>query len=297
MPLSFKRDPRLDDRLTRYLLGMLPEAEAEHLDELSVADDDFADQLRIAETDLIDAYVRGTLPAQTRKGFESHYLASPARRAKVAFAKRFLRAIDAAAPSTATARPTTLSRVVFWAFAAAAALLVTTGVLVKRNVALSGDLKSAVAHAADADRRAAALGDQLSEERRAATAARQELSAAHATPPTSGLALVLLPETRGTAPVAIIAVPVGSTVVPLDLRLETPAASEYEVALKDPATDGTIWRGRAGGPAPSRAPAFVSVQIPAHLLKPQHYSLDVFEGRNGRRGAFVASYAFAVVRR
>jgi hypothetical protein len=297
MPLSFKRDPHLDDRLTRYLLGELPDAEAEQLDEQSIADDDVADRLRVAETDLIDAYVRGTLPAQTRKRFESHYLASPARRAKVAFAQRFLRAIDAAAPSVAITRPTTLSRVVVWALTTAAALLLTTGGLVMRNVALSHDVKSAVARAAGADRHAAELADQLSEQRRAANAARQELSAARATPPATGLALVLLPETRGTAPVAIIAVPLGSTVVPLDLRLDTAGAPEYEVALKDPATDGTLWRGRAGGPAPNRTPAFVSVQIPAHLLKAQHYSLDAFEARNGRQGAFVASYAFEVVRR
>ena len=96
MRLSSVREGRLDDRLTRYLLGALPEADTEQLDELSVVDDDLADRLRVAETDLIDAYVRGTLCGERLERFESHYLASPKRRARVEFAKKFIRAVDAA---------------------------------------------------------------------------------------------------------------------------------------------------------------------------------------------------------
>jgi hypothetical protein len=298
MPLSsFGRAPRLDDRLTRYLLGALPEQETEELDEQSVVDDDFADRLRVAETDLIDAYVRGTLPAETRERFESEYLASPARRARVELAKRFLDAVDAAAPSQALAHPAAPKRFVPWAFAAAAILLLSTGVLLVRNVKLSREMGNAVARAADADRRAAALALRVSEEQNAANAARQELSAARAIPQEGGLALVLAPETRGTAPAAVIALPPDSTVLPLDLRLDTAASPAYEVALKDPATNGTVWRGRAGAASAIRPPTLVSVRVPAPLLKAQHYSLELYEQRNGRPGAFIASYAFEVVRR
>src|SRR5262245_24815785 len=82
------------ERLVRFLLGLLPEDEAERLDEQSVVDDDVACRLLSAENDLVDAYVRGALTPDRRLRFESHYLASPRRRRRVAFARRFLAVVD-----------------------------------------------------------------------------------------------------------------------------------------------------------------------------------------------------------
>ncbi len=76
-------------RITAYLLGDLPEAEAESFDELSFTDDDFADELNAAEKDLVDAYVHGELRGATLEQFKSYYLASPVRREKVQFAQSF----------------------------------------------------------------------------------------------------------------------------------------------------------------------------------------------------------------
>jgi hypothetical protein len=72
-----------------YLLGALPEAETERLDELSLTDDEFAEALRAVENDLVDAYVRGELSGQRLESFKAHYLASPARREKVQLAQAF----------------------------------------------------------------------------------------------------------------------------------------------------------------------------------------------------------------
>ncbi len=72
-----------------YLLGSLPEAEAERFDELSFTDDEFADALKSAEKDLIDAYANGELTGTTLENFKSHYLVSPLRREKVNFAEAF----------------------------------------------------------------------------------------------------------------------------------------------------------------------------------------------------------------
>lgn len=72
-----------------YLLGLLPEAEAERFDELSFTDEEFSDALKSVEKDLIDAYVQGELAGATLEAFESHYLASPLRREKAAFAEAF----------------------------------------------------------------------------------------------------------------------------------------------------------------------------------------------------------------
>ena len=78
-----------NEAITQYLLGSLPEAETEAFDELSLTDDEFADALRAAEKDLIDAYVQGELAGAELEQFKSYYLASPIRREKVKFAQGF----------------------------------------------------------------------------------------------------------------------------------------------------------------------------------------------------------------
>lgn len=126
MPATLPHGARFD--LTRYLLGLLAEEETEQLDELSVVDDGFAWQLRVAETGLVDAYLRGALPGDLRARFESHYLASPRRRAQVAFARRFLDTVDAASsrtPDPARATP--------WPFTAVGARRLGAGTHVPRR--------------------------------------------------------------------------------------------------------------------------------------------------------------------
>ncbi|HYJ47906.1 MAG TPA: hypothetical protein VEV81_14955, partial [Pyrinomonadaceae bacterium] len=78
-----------DRVINEYLLGSLPAAEIEALDELSFTDDEFADALKVAEKDLVDAYVQGELRGAQLEQFESHYLASPSRLEKVRFAEAF----------------------------------------------------------------------------------------------------------------------------------------------------------------------------------------------------------------
>ena len=76
-----------EQMLVKYLLGSVSEKESEQLDEMSVTDDDFAERLRDAENDLVDAYVRGELSGETLASFKSHYLNSARRKNKVTFAE------------------------------------------------------------------------------------------------------------------------------------------------------------------------------------------------------------------
>jgi hypothetical protein len=77
------------ETVNAYLLGALPEAEAERFDELSFTDDRFADALSAAEKNLIDSYVNGELSGARLEQFKNYYLASPLRREKVEFARAF----------------------------------------------------------------------------------------------------------------------------------------------------------------------------------------------------------------
>lgn len=82
------KEQEYDNRmLTAYLLGALPEADAERFDELSFTDEAFADALKSAENDLTDRYVRGELKGATLEQFRAHYLATPLRRQRVEFAE------------------------------------------------------------------------------------------------------------------------------------------------------------------------------------------------------------------
>src|SRR5260370_8307919 len=102
-----------DDRLlTRYLLGVLPAEEAERLNELSVADEEFAWRLNSFENDLVDAYVRGGLSGEDLQQFTAFYLSSPTRRHKVEFAEGLL-ALEhktAALPAKTKAVPSSVKK-------------------------------------------------------------------------------------------------------------------------------------------------------------------------------------------
>src|SRR5215475_11685384 len=78
-----------DQHLVPYLLGLLPENEAERLDELSVTNDDIAGRLQVAEDDLIDAYVDGELSGEMLARFESICVSLPKWRERVSFAREF----------------------------------------------------------------------------------------------------------------------------------------------------------------------------------------------------------------
>jgi len=96
--MPFQHEPLPDDQeLERYLLGLLSEQDEERLDQASIEDDSVASRLRLAEDDLIEGYVRRTLGQETLRRFEAYYLASVRRRERVAFAARFLGAVDRAA--------------------------------------------------------------------------------------------------------------------------------------------------------------------------------------------------------
>lgn len=89
-----KKDTYNDQTIADYLLGSLSEDAAERFDEMSFTDDEFAVRLQAIENDLVDAYVRGELSGSVLDRFNSYYLSSPKRLAKVAFARGLLTVAD-----------------------------------------------------------------------------------------------------------------------------------------------------------------------------------------------------------
>lgn len=108
-------------------------------------------------------------------------------------------------------------------------------------------------------------------------------------------ALILTPQMRAAGPIPTIAIRPGATGVAFDLMLESNEFPRYQVTARDPGTNGVIWRGERLAPTTTRQAAFVSIVVPAHLLKAQHYTLDLSGLRpGGGEPEPVGSYTFRV---
>jgi hypothetical protein len=83
-----------DRTMTRYLLGELADAEQAALEQKYFANPELFDQLVEAENDLVDRYARGRLSPETRRRFETYYLAHPHRRARAKFAEALAERTD-----------------------------------------------------------------------------------------------------------------------------------------------------------------------------------------------------------
>lgn len=182
-------EPGPEDQLVSYLLGLLPDEEAERLDELNIADEEFAWQLRVVEDDLIDAYVTGALAGDTLDRFESFYLASEHRRRKVKFARSLRRVVDRgvgtagagagsnhirppgsernrASSAGSPANQSVPPRVGWvWKLAAAAALVLLAGGALYEDIRLRGALNDARGASAALSNQARDLERQLSDQR------------------------------------------------------------------------------------------------------------------------------------
>ncbi len=193
-------EPYSNQTIRQYLLGSLPETETEALDGLSITDDEFAHALRIAENDLVDAYVQGELSGSTLEQFKSQYLASPLRREKVQFAQAFqafgLKAVVAQAASVGREGQTetrtqkksggwfsTLSVLAAprpalqWGTAfVALILLIAAGWLVFENARLHNQMSQTQARSDELSRREQELRKEVEGQRTATAQTEQELA-------------------------------------------------------------------------------------------------------------------------
>ncbi|MCM3870958.1 MAG: hypothetical protein ND895_09740 [Pyrinomonadaceae bacterium] len=189
-----------NEKIVKYLLGSLPEAETESFDEMSITDGEFAVALSAAEKDLIDAYVQGELTGATLNDFRSNFLASPFRRGKLDFAealeahaKRHQPALSETAGEELLAeRPTekkrpgwfagkgffTTPRLAWqWGFAVAAiAFLVAGSWLWSENMRLRQQISQSQGHPEAPGTRESELQKELEQQREAIAKTEMELT-------------------------------------------------------------------------------------------------------------------------
>ena len=286
-----------DEELVRYVLGLLPAEERDRLDEASIADDEFAARLRTAETNLIYSYVRGRLAGATLERFESYYLSSPLRRKNVRLAAGFLGAVDRSAAESVPWTHRIAGPTRFVGIAAVAALvMVVSGVFMFQSVRPRTELtvatpaNGAVERVADPQRQPTGSSASASSPPASVTSGGQR-----AAPPERIVAMVLPPPTRSLAPIPTLAIPAGAGRVRFELQLESNDFPSFRVGLKNPATNQIVWRSDWVVPSSTAAQASVPVVVPANLLGPQHYSLDLTGRDASGRTEVIGSYTVRIV--
>ena len=101
--------PDTQGRLKQYLLGQASEADREEIERDLLANDDFFEELLVAEDEVIDEYVNGRLSGLERGAFEEHFLATPDRHEKLKFGRAFNRYLSSQAAAEPTATPSVSS--------------------------------------------------------------------------------------------------------------------------------------------------------------------------------------------
>jgi hypothetical protein len=279
--------------LRRYLLGALPPEETERLDEMSLADDGFAERLRVAEDELIDAYVAGDLPADLREPFRAQYLQSPRGLRRIQFATALHDYRSSGAPTRASSARAPLatlmfSRTTLW-LAAAAVLLVamTAGYLFLDNLRLRRELTDAAATRTALGERERRLRQML-----AGQTARERAPASSNAGPV--LAFVLPPPVRGIAEPPAITLPADERLT-LQLTLEADEYPQYSVTITDPSTGAVVARADRAAPQPRFGGKAVEIEIAPGVLKAQRYSAELSGLRQGRSPDPLSVYPFRIV--
>lgn len=316
--------------LTDYLLGTLPEGDAEHLDELSLVDDAFAEELSAVEMDLVDRYEAGELPDTELSAFASHYASSPLRRQKIEFAAAFRAYAEGRtlAPNNVKGDGVTVepirehrwfARGWFPVMAYTAAILVVAiagAWLVLGPGSASDDVATNLQPQGQPARDMGSPAPTSNmPERVVETVPANNTDAAKPRPtseepntniprnvdrgrkPGGGvLALVLSPPRRGGAgQIPALTLSGEATDVSVALMLESDEYAAYRVVLKNGA-GAILWQSgsqKAAGASMNRA---LNLRFPAKLLTDGFYSLEVSGVSNGQPEV-LSDYAFKAVGR
>jgi len=308
--------------------------ETEELDELSVADDEFAARLQSLENDLVDAYVRGELSGKTLENFDSHYLASPRRRAKVLIAQGLKDILGPGAGVEHAREPAVAARdrwdlrwesfrrnflvprrgLQMGLSAALLFILVAGGWLVVNNVRLRQQASHAKLELGDVQRRERELREQIaaqrsSDEQKARELAdmrdqiaRLEQQATELQRQQSPRSLTpyivsfaLAPQRRSTSQIATITIPAGADYVRLHLELEAGDYAAYRAELKQLPANQVVWRSGKLRASDAGSSKEVVVTLRPGLINERHI-LDLFGISGEGKGDMVGSYLFVVTK-
>jgi hypothetical protein len=225
------------------------------------------DHSLIERTDMIDRYVRGTMPPAERSEFEEHYLDCEDCLEQLELARSFREGIKvcaAQASKGAATQPRSHSFDWFsWRLATTAAMAVLL-ISAIPSVVLYRSLES--------------TRTELDHETRKA----DQLVNAPLLPP----AVYTLSPTRGAQATRAIRIPESPRWILLALELDTSQYHDYRAVLRDGAGQ-TAW---TSGDLKADGPDAIGVALPSRILQPGEYTL-VLEG-HAADGGYVSAASF-----
>ena len=282
------RSDVLDGRLRRYVLGTLTEPECDAIEREYFAQEDALDRVTAAEDDLIDDYLSSGLSVEEREQFERHYLSTPCHRRSVAVA----RAIRAAASARSLG-----GRAVDQSLAGRGSRLRP---LWLRWLAAAGCCARASCRVRGGDREpiTADYGGQDAAIDSRSVRLQQICGVRISAPPTpvppspvvvaASISPILV---RGSDKASTLSVKPGTDVVRLMLqegeRGERPLGQGRAIVRTVAGRD--VWQGAAGS-AGSRSKELARIEIPASLLQPDDYIIELFG--TDPHGAVVERYRY-----
>jgi cell division protein FtsL len=279
--------------MRRYLLGNLPEPEQLTLEAGFFADGNLLQQVQEIETDLVDEYVRGTMPKTEQQQFELHYLTTPDHKERVAFARQLLQAAnEQAVPQPAHSKESLLEKLLaalrapqfaWGAAATAVVLLVAVTVWLNNQKAVwQQQLSQSQSERSTEQQRIRELETQIAQqnERNAELSAEladlnQRLRAEPKPTVTQSLfSFILLSGVRGGGEQQTLKLPSGTAQIQLQVKLESQDYQRYSASIR-PVDGGRSWGPQAASATTSSSGTTVSVKIPASKFSNGDYILTL----------------------
>lgn len=312
-----------------YLLGLLPDAEAEQFDELSFTDAQFADALSAAEKDLVDGFVRGELSGATLERFENYYPASPLRRKKVEFARslQILSERNFTAIKSVAAKETSggffasvigfiNSKPLQIGFAAGLFLLFAGGLWLVNNRSnqpqtevviqnSSASPQNQVRNAGETEIAAVINENTASPNVVNKTKNKNVPAETNRTPQTAKTPVMtsskivvatffLAPSLRGANQLKTLPISKNTINVAVGLQLESDDYSSYRVALTDESGGKNLWQSNFLKTSGTSENKILNIRFPAKLFKSQIHLLTVSGVRDGTM-EIISNYSFRIV--
>ena len=312
------KDDYNEKTLREYLLGLLPEAETERLDELSVTEEEFAEHLRTVEDDLIDAYVNGELTGPELLRFPRQYLRSPLGGERVRFAQAFRDSnqkrdeVEQAKTEVVTRdSPMTSTGSFFsfgnwftfkWALVTASLLIfLVASWLIFQQLRLP---KQATPQVPDTSAKSGSgEPDPKANETPTPTGdAKVDLAQQSPTPkanlpsPTRVIAFVLKPQLRSVSPPVELTIPSDITIVALTLQLEPSDTPYYRPILTEASSDRAIWQGGRIKSTTTDEMSVLHVRVPAALLTQRAYKIRLVGVYPNGTTETASEYNFRVIK-
>jgi len=279
--------------LRQYLLGQAPRQARESFEARYLADDDLFEDVVAAENDLIDSFARGGLSPAEQALFRTHFLNTPERRERVAFARSLAEYVSSESGSKPekTVQQTTPRAVVStffhsprWAIAAAVLLVIASGVFAW-SLRLRRQLQDASSR-------------QQELQRMLALAERRDSAPWPAPRPGQTLVAATLSAdvTRGAGRGNVLSVPAGVSDAFVILTRKPGSYSAYSVTAEN-AEGRQIW---SGGNLPSnisREATLITVKLPPALMQSGDYILRLAGTTQDGKVEDLDEYTFRVLLR